>query len=153
MSKINLLAIILISSLLSACGFHVPKNSAPINASVTSNTNNLFTTEFKKHLNTNAMPSLQLEIGNEIQANQTAAYKKNGDSSSYTLTLSVPIKVLRGQKVLLSKNLTANITVSKLSALHSKSQADKLQIKHSFTQLRKTLAAKLLKILQHLNAN
>jgi succinate dehydrogenase hydrophobic anchor subunit len=31
MSKINLLAIILISSLLSACGFHVPKNSAPIN--------------------------------------------------------------------------------------------------------------------------
>jgi LPS-assembly lipoprotein len=126
------------------------KNSAPINASVTGDVNSLFITEFKKHLDASAMPSLQLEIGNEVQTNQTAAYKKNGDSSSYTLTLSVPIKVLRAQKVLLSKNLTTSITVSELSAL---SQADKLQIKRSFSQLRETLATKLLRILQHLNAN
>jgi LPS-assembly lipoprotein len=150
MSKTNLLSIFIISSLLSACGFHVPKNSAPINASVTGDVNSLFITEFKKHLDASAMPSLQLEIGNEVQTNQTAAYKKNGDSSSYTLTLSVPIKVLRAQKVLLSKNLTTSITVSELSAL---SQADKLQIKRSFSQLRETLATKLLRILQHLNAN
>jgi hypothetical protein len=62
----------------------------------------------------------------------------------------VPIKVLRAQKILLSKNLTTSITVSELSAL---SQADKLQIKRSFSQLRETLATKLLRILQHLNAN
>ncbi|VVM21766.1 hypothetical protein BSPWISOXPB_1546, partial [uncultured Gammaproteobacteria bacterium] len=129
------------------------KNSAPINASVTGDVNSLFITEFKKHLDASAMPSLQLEIGNEVQTNQTAAYKKNGDSSSYTLTLSVPIKVLRAQKVLLSKNLTTSITVRKLSTLRSKSQADKLQIKRSFSQLRETLATKLLRILQHLNAN
>ena len=149
MPKTNLLSIILISSLLSACGFHVPKNSTPINASVTGNTNSLFITEFKKHLDTNTKPSLQLEIGNEVQRNQTAAYKKNGDSSSYVLTLSVPIKVVRDQKVLLSKNLTASITIKEVTL----SQADTLQITSSFSQLRQTLVTELLRILQHLNAN
>ena len=149
MSKTNLLSIILISSLLSACGFHVPKNSAPINASVMGNVNSLFITEFKKHLDANAKPSLQLEIGNEVQRNQTTAYKKNGDSSSYMLTLGVPIKVLRGQKVLLSKNLTASTTIKEVTL----SQADTLQITRSFSQLRKTVVTKLLRILQHLNAN
>ncbi len=141
MSKTNLLSIILISSLLSACGFHVPKNSTPINASVMGNTNSLFVTEFKKHLDTNTKPSLQLEIGNEVQRNQTAAY--------YVLTLSVPIKVLRDQKVLLSKNLTASITIKEVTL----SQADTLQITSSFSQLRQTLITELLRILQHLNAN
>jgi hypothetical protein len=61
-------------SLLSACGFHVPKNSAPINTSVTGDVNSLFITEFKKHLDASAMPSLQLEIGNEVQTNQTAIF-------------------------------------------------------------------------------
>jgi LPS-assembly lipoprotein len=152
MSKTNLLSIIIISGLLSACGFHVPKNDASINASLTGNTNSIFITEFKKHLDANAKPSLQLKIGNEVQRNQTTTYKKNGDSNSYTLTLSVPIKVFRGKKALLSKTLIASTTIATVGET-PKSQANTLQIKRSFAQLRKTVVTKLLRILQHLNAN
>lgn len=149
MSTINLLSIILISSLLSACSFHIPKNNVPINVLMIDNTNSIFITEFKKHLDVNIKPSLHIAISNEVQRKQTISYKKNGDSNNYMLTLSVPIKILRGQKVLLSKNLTASITIKKITLL----QADTLQIKRSFTQLRKIVVIKLLRILQHLNEN
>ncbi len=149
MLKINLLSIILIFSLLSACNFHISENSAPINVSVMGNTNSIFVTELKKHLSVNTKSSLHIEIGNEVQRNQTIAYRKDGGSSSYMLTLNVPIKILRGQKILLLKNLTASTTIKEMTL----SQADTLQIKYSFSQLRKTVITKLMRILTRLNAN
>ncbi len=149
MLNANLLFIVLISSLLSACGFYVPKNTAPINISITSDTESAFVTELKKHLDANITPSLHVEISTEVQTKQIIAYKNNGDISSYMLTLSVPIKIIRNQTPLLAKNLTATTTLKKMEL----AQADKIQTKHSFNQLRKSVIVKLLRILTQLNAN
>lgn len=149
MPKTHLLSIILISSLLNACGFHVPKDTPPINASITGVTDSTFVREFKKHLDVNMAPSLRIEIGEEVQRNQTTAYKSDGDTSSYMLTLSVPIKVWRAQELLLSKNLIATTMLKKMELL----QANTLQTEHGFVQLRKKVVARVLRILTQLNAN
>ncbi|HAN33292.1 MAG TPA: hypothetical protein DER62_03095, partial [Gammaproteobacteria bacterium] len=65
MSKINLLSIILITSLLSACGFHTPYKNTPLNASITSTDNNAFTLELKKRFNSEATQSLAIQVGDE----------------------------------------------------------------------------------------
>ncbi|MDC9715430.1 MAG: hypothetical protein PSN36_06425 [Gammaproteobacteria bacterium] len=148
MSKINLLSIVLITSLLSACGFHTPNNAVSINASVTSSNNNIFAAELKKHFDPQVQQSLRVEIGNEVQKQQTVAYKKNDDISSYTLTLAIPVKVFRGKKMLLSKDLTASITANELST-----QADRLQVNRSYIQLRSTIVKRLLRRLNSLNAH
>ncbi|CAC9433865.1 hypothetical protein BHECKSOX2_776 [Bathymodiolus heckerae thiotrophic gill symbiont] len=148
MSKINLLSIILITSLLSACSFHTPNNAISINASITSSANNAFAAELKKHFNPQAQQSLRVEIGDEMQKQQTIAYKTNDDVSSYTLTLAIPVKVFRGKKLLLSKDLTASIIANKLST-----QADRLQVNRSYTQLRSTIVKRLLRRLNSLNAH
>ncbi len=149
MLKTNLLSIVIISGLLSACGFHVPKNNTAVNASITGDVNSAFASEFKKHLDVNSAPSLRVNIGAEVQNTRSTAYKNNGDTSSYMLTLSVPIKVIRGQELLLSKNLKATTTLKEMEL----SQANTLQTTHGFAQLRKTVASKLLRILTQLNAN
>ncbi|NYT27320.1 MAG: hypothetical protein H0A76_05155 [Candidatus Thiodubiliella endoseptemdiera] len=147
MSKINLLAIILISTLLSACGFHTPNNITSLNASITGNTSGAFAVELKKHFNTNAVQLLTVQIGNEVQKQQTVTYSA-GIVSSYSLTLGVPIKIFQHKKLLLVKTLTANTTMSKLSL-----QANRLQITTSYTQLRKDIVTKLLRRLKALNAD
>lgn len=144
MSKINLLAILIISSLLSTCGFHVPNNVTPLNASITGKADNAFATELKKHLNVKATQSLSVQIGDEVQKKQAIAYSR-GVASSHTLTLSVPVKISRDNKPLLSTVLTASTTISKLS-----SQANRLQTDASYAQLRSTIVAKLLRRLKHL---
>jgi len=151
MSKINFLSIVLMTALLSSCGFHAPyKNTSIINASIISNANNAFTTELKKRFNQEATQSLTIQIGNEVQKKQTSSYKSDGKASSYTLNLSVPIKVFNNDnKLLLSKNLNASIHLSKMSA----TQADRLQIEENYEQLRNTIIKKLLRRLSKLNEN
>ncbi len=150
MSKINFLSIILITSLLSACGFHTPYKNTPLNASVSANDNNTFATELKKRFNLEAMQSLSIQIGDETQKKQTASYKTTGSANSYTISLSVPVKVFNlDKKLLLSQDLTASTHLSKMSA----PQADRLQINEAYTQLRNTIIKKLLRRLNRLNEN
>ncbi len=150
MSKINLLSIILITSLLSACGFHTPYKNTPLNASVTSTDNNTFTTELKKRFNQEATQTLAIQIGDEVQKKQTSSYNSSGKTNSYTLSLSVPVKVFNNDnKLLLSQNLVASTHLSKMSA----TQADRLQIAESYKQLRNTIIKKLLRRLNRLNEN
>ncbi|SFV82249.1 hypothetical protein MNB_SUP05-6-1002 [hydrothermal vent metagenome] len=150
MSKINLLSIILITSLLSACGFHTPVKNTPLNASITSTDNNAFTLELKKRFNSEATQSLAIQVGDEAQKKQTSSYDSSGKTSSYTLSLSVPVKVFNNNnKLLLSQDLTASTHLSKMSA----TQADRLQIAESYEQLRNTIIKKLLRRLNRLNEN
>ena len=150
MSKINLLSIILITSLLSACGFHTPYKNTPLNASITSTDNNAFTLELKKRFNSEATQSLAIQVGDEVQKKQTSSYNSSGKTSSYTLSLSVPVKVFNNNnKLLLSQDLTASTHLSKMSA----TQADRLQIAESYEQLRNTIIKKLLRRLNRLNEN
>ncbi|RUM86708.1 MAG: hypothetical protein DSZ20_00860 [Candidatus Thioglobus sp.] len=150
MSKINLLSIILITSLLSACGFHTPYKNTPLNASITSTDNNAFTLELRKRFNSEATQSLAIQVGDEVQKKQTSSYNSSGKTSSYTLSLSVPVKVFNNNnKLLLSQNLTASTHLSKMSA----TQADRLQIAESYEQLRNTIIKKLLRRLNRLNEN
>jgi LPS-assembly lipoprotein len=150
MSKINLLSIILITSLLSACGFHTPYKNTPLNASITSTDNNAFTLELKKRFNSEATQSLAIQVGDEAQKKQTSSYDSSGKTNSYTLSLSVPVKVFNNNnKLLLSQDLTASTHLSKMSA----TQADRLQIAESYEQLRNTIIKKLLRRLNRLNEN
>ena len=150
MSKINLLSIILITSLLSACGFHTPYKNTPLNASITSTDNNAFTLELRKRFNSEATQSLAIQVGDEVQKKQTSSYDSSGKTSSYTLSLSVPVKVFNNNnKLLLSQDLTASTHLSKMSA----TQADRLQIAESYEQLRNTIIKKLLRRLNRLNEN
>lgn len=150
MSKINLLSIVLITSLLSACGFHTPYKNSPLNASVTSTNNNAFTTELKKRFNQEATQTLAIHIGDEVQKKQTSSYNSSGKTNSYTLSLSVPVKVFnKNNELLLSQNLVASTHLSKMDA----TQADRLQIAESYKQLRNTIIKKLLRRLNRLNEN
>jgi LPS-assembly lipoprotein len=92
--------------------------------------------------------SLVVQIDNEVQKKQTATYS-NGVSSSYTLTLSVPVKIFRNKKILLSKTLTASTTIGKLPT----TQADRLQIDTNYLQLRNIVVTKLLRRLRYLDEN
>lgn len=150
MSKINLLSVILITSLLSACGFHTPVKNTPLNASIVSTDNNAFTAELKKRFNSEALQSLAIQVGSEVQKKQTSSYNSSGKANSYTLSLSVPVKVFNNNnKLLLSQDLTASMHLSKMSA----TQADRLQIAESYKQLRNTIIKKLLRRLSRLNEN
>lgn len=150
MSKISFLSIILITSLLGACGFHTPYKNTPLNASISANDNNTFATELRKRFNSEATRSLSIQVGDEIQKKQTASYTLTGMDNSYTLSLSVPIKIFnRDNKLLLSKSLTANTHLSKMIA----AQADRLQINKAYTELRNTIIKKLLRRLNRLNEN
>lgn len=150
MSKINLFSIILITSLLSSCGFHTPIKNSPLNAMIVADKNNTFATELTKRFDPEAMQSLVVQIGSEVQKKQTASYTSAGKENSYTLSLSVPVKVFdRNDKLLMSQDLNANIHLSKMSA----AQADRLQITESYNQLRSTIIKKLLRRLNRLNEN
>ncbi|SFV77862.1 hypothetical protein MNB_SUP05-13-374 [hydrothermal vent metagenome] len=150
MSKISLLSIILITTLLSSCGFHTPYKNTPLNASVTATANNAFATELKKSFNQEAMQTLAIQIGDEVQKKQIASYNSSGLTNSYTLTLTLPVKVFdNGNKLLLSQDLTASTHLSKMSS----TQADRLQIAESYIQLRNTIIKKLLSRLDRLNEN
>lgn len=150
MSKISLLSIILITTLLSSCGFHTPYKNTPLNASVIATANNAFATELKKSFNQEAMQTLAIQIGDEVQKKQIASYNSSGLTNSYTLTLTLPVKVFdNGNKLLLSQDLTASTHLSKMSS----TQADRLQIAESYIQLRNTIIKKLLSRLDRLNEN
>lgn len=84
-----------------------------------------------------------------MQRSQTTAYESDGDTSSYMLTFSVPIKVWRDQELLLSKNLVATTMLKEMEL----SQTNTLQTEHGFVQLRKKIVARVLRILTQLNAN
>lgn len=143
MSKINLLAAILVFSLLSACGFHAPTDTTSLNASITGNTEGAFATALKKHFNAKATQSLTLRIGNEVQKQRTSAYSA-GTASSHVLILGVPVKISRDKKTLLSKTLTASTIVSELPT----AQANRLQIAAAYVQLRDEIITKLLRRLK-----
>lgn len=150
MSKITLLSVILITSLLSSCGFHTPIKNTPLNAIITSVDSNAFAIELGKRFDQEAIQSLVIQIGNEVSKKQTASYKPDGETDSYTLSLSVPVKVFNSKnKLLLSQDLAANMHLSKMSS----TQADRLQIAESYKQLRNTIIKKLLRRLNRLNEN
>ena len=150
MSKINLLTALIITTLLSSCGFHTPYKNAALNATVISDKNNEFAKTLNKRLNQDAIKTLTVQIEAETQKQQTASYKSSGAENSYNLTLSVPIKVLNNNKeLLLSQTLTANTHFTKIDS----TQADRLQIQEGYQQLRSTLVKKLLRRLSKLNEN
>jgi outer membrane lipopolysaccharide assembly protein LptE/RlpB len=150
MSKINLSVLIITAALLSSCGFHTPIKNTPLNASIISEKSNVFASELQTRFNQNANQNLTIQIGPEVQKQQTSSYTSGNIVNSYTLNLSVPIKVYSvNQKLLLAQDLKASLHLSKITS----SQADRLQIEESYTQLRNTLIKKLIRRLSKLNAN
>ncbi len=151
MSKINLLAILLATTLLSSCGFHTPVKNTPLNATIVSEKSNEFSDELRKRFDQNAMQSLTIQIGAESKKQQTASYTSTNTANSYTLSLSVPIKVLNTKgELLLSQDLKAS---KHLSKINTSSQADRLQIEESYAHLRNTIIKKLIRRLAKLNEN
>ena len=150
MSKINLSVLIITTALLSSCGFHTPIKNTPLNASIVSEKSNAFASELQTRFNQSANQNLTIQVGPEVQKQQTSSYTSGNVVNSYTLSLSVPIKVYSAnQKLLLAQDLKASLHLSKITS----SQADRLQIEESYTQLRNTLIKKLIRRLSKLNAN
>jgi outer membrane lipopolysaccharide assembly protein LptE/RlpB len=150
MSKINLSVLIITAALLSSCGFHTPIKNTPLNASIVSEKSNAFASELKTRFNQSANQNLTIQVGPEVQKQQTSSYTSGNVVNSYTLSLSVPVKVYSvNQKLLLAQDLKASLHLSKITS----SQADRLQIEESYTQLRNTLIKKLIRRLSKLNAN
>lgn len=150
MSKINLSVLIITAALLSSCGFHTPIKNTPLNASIVSEKSNAFASELKTRFNQSANQNLTIQVGPEVQKQQTSSYTSGNVVNSYTLSLSVPVKVYNAdQKLLLAQDLKASLHLSKITS----SQADRLQIEESYTQLRNTLIKKLIRRLSKLNAN
>lgn len=150
MSKINLSVLIITTALLSSCGFHTPIKNTPLNATIVSEKSNAFASELKTRFNQSANQNLTIQVGPEVQKQQTSSYTSGNVVNSYTLSLSVPIKVYSAnQKLLLAQDLKASLHLSKITS----SQADRLQIEESYTQLRNTLIKKLIRRLSKLNAN
>ena len=117
MSKINLLAVILATTLLSSCGFHTPVKNTELNAIIVSEQSNNFASELRKRFNQEAAQNLTIKIGTEVQKQQTASYTVTNTANTYTLTLSVPITILNAdQKILLSQELTARTHLKKMAA-------------------------------------
>jgi LPS-assembly lipoprotein len=150
MFKLNLLALILATLLLSSCGFHTPIKNTNLNATIVSDKSNTFANELQKRFNQDASKNLTIQIDTEIKKQHTVSYATDNTANSYTLSLIVPIKVFNiEKKLLLSQNLKASIHLKKLSL----SQADRLQIKESYAQLRNTVIKKLIRRLSKLNEN
>jgi outer membrane lipopolysaccharide assembly protein LptE/RlpB len=150
MSKINLSVLIITAALLSSCGFHTPIKNTPLNASIVSEKSNAFASELKTRFNQSANQNLTIQVGPEVQKQQTSSYTSGNVVNSYTLSLSVPVKVYSvNQKLLLAQDLKASLHLSKITS----SQADRLQIEESYTQLRNTLIKKLIRRLSKLNEN
>ena len=150
MSKINLSVLIITAALLSSCGFHTPIKNTPLNATIVSEKSNAFASELKTRFNQSANQNLTIQVGPEVQKQQTSSYTSGNVVNSYTLSLSVPVKVYNAdQKLLLAQDLKASLHLSKITS----SQADRLQIEESYTQLRNTLIKKLIRRLSKLNAN
>ncbi|BBB24596.1 LPS-assembly lipoprotein [Isorropodon fossajaponicum endosymbiont JTNG4] len=151
MSKINLLVATIIITLLSSCGFHASYKNSAINASITSSRHNAFADELQKRFNQNIPKTLAVQVGAENQNQRTASYNtSSNEASSYTLSLSVPIKVFnQHNKLLLSQTFSANTYLSKMDV----SQADRLQIEEGYQQLRHLIIRQLLRKLSKLNEN
>ncbi|MDC9726927.1 MAG: LPS assembly lipoprotein LptE [Candidatus Thioglobus sp.] len=150
MLKIALLPIILATTLLSSCGFHAPVKNTTLNATITSDKSNAFAAELETRFNQEAAKNLSIQIGAEVKKQQTASYTTSNTANSYTLSLSVPVKVFNADnKLLLSQDLAASMHLSKVSS----AQADRLQIEESYTQLRNTVIKKLIRRLSKLNEN
>lgn len=150
MTKTRLLPILLITLFLGACGFHSPHKNPSLNAVIKTSTPNLFADVLKKHLNSDALPSVLLEIGDEIRTQRGSAYDSQGQVSNYELSLSVAVKILSNERKLLSSNtLTASIYLNRIIA----TQADRLQLSQGYEQLRKRLIKQLLRKLNRLNEN
>ena len=151
MSKINFLTLILVTLLLSSCGFHTPVKNTPLNAVIVSANTNEFARELQSRFNQNAVQNLTIQLGSEMRKQQTASYTSSNSVNSYTLSLSVPVKVFGAkQQLLLSQDLRANLHLSKITA---STQADRLQIEEAYAQLRNTLIKKLIRRLSKLNEN
>ena len=151
MSKINFLTLILVTLLLSSCGFHTPVKNTPLNAVIVSANTNEFARELQSRFNQNAVQNLTIQLGSEMRKQQTASYTSSNSVNSYTLSLSVPVKVFGAkQQLLLSQDLKANLHLSKITA---STQADRLQIEEGYAQLRNTLIKKLIRRLSKLNEN
>ncbi|MCH9745418.1 MAG: hypothetical protein K0U04_01685 [Proteobacteria bacterium] len=151
MSKINFLTLILVTLLLSSCGFHTPVKNTPLNAVIVSANTNEFARELQSRFNQNAVQNLTIQLGSEMRKQQTASYTSSNSVNSYTLSLSVPVKVFGAkQQLLLSQDLKANLHLSKITA---STQADRLQIEEAYAQLRNTLIKKLIRRLSKLNEN
>ena len=151
MSKINFLTLILVTLLLSSCGFHTPVKNTPLNAVIVSANTNEFARELQSRFNQNAVQNLTIQLGSEMRKQKTASYTSSNSVNSYTLSLSVPVKVFSAkQQLLLSQDLKANLHLSKITA---STQADRLQIEEAYAQLRNTLIKKLIRRLSKLNEN
>ncbi len=150
MSKINLLVATIVVTLLGSCGFHTPYKNSAINASIASSHNNTFVDELQKRFNQNIPQTLVIQVGAENQNQRTASYTLSNKASSYTLSLSVPIKVFnQHNKLLLFQTFSANTHLSKMD----ESQADRLQIEEGYQQLRHLIIKQLLRKLAKLNEN
>jgi outer membrane lipopolysaccharide assembly protein LptE/RlpB len=143
------ISLIIFTLFLSACGFHTPNKNTNLNVSIISHPNNIFANLLKTRLNSNALQILRIEIGAEKMRLKDAAYTDGNQVRSYNLNLSVPIQVFKGKTLLSTTVVSAKIYLNK--ALEE--QADHLQVKAAYQQLRGILVQKVLRRLTRLNEN
>ncbi len=150
MKKIKLLVTLITVAMLSSCGFHTPYKNLAVNANIVTSGDNIFANELKKKFDQDLAQNLTIEIGAEKQTKQTSSYTSAGKANSYTLGISVDVKVTnRKNELLLSQELSANKHLSKMSS----SQADRLQIEQAYSQIRSSIIKKLLRRLSKLDEN
>jgi outer membrane lipopolysaccharide assembly protein LptE/RlpB len=140
MKKIILL--MAVTLFLSACGFHAPRQASDINAVIVASENNTFAEAFKRYLDPAAIPSVVLQIGFVTRKQQSTTYKADNQVRSYTLDLSVPIKIFdQNKKLLLLQIFSASSHLNKITD----TQTDTLQIKEAYQQLQDIIARKVLR--------
>ncbi len=150
MYKFFIYFLILFTSLIYGCGFHLAHQTSDINAKIVSSVENAFTKQVESQFNKKSKANFIINIADEIKNEQSVTYTSKGKRSETKIYLSIPIKVYDlSNNLLFKKTLSANKNVSKTGF----SQADDLQIAESYQQLRRTLANSLLLKLKALNAN
>lgn len=148
MSKINFLSIFFLSIFLSSCGFHAPYKSSDINASVSSNENNLFASSLVKRFKSNSDESFNINIEDERKTKQNSSFNSSGTLARYNLSISVNVEIYNKENVLLIKE---DLKASSYHNALSSTQADKLQIEEAYSNLRENLIKQLLRRMYRLN--
>lgn len=134
---------LLLISLISACGFHLPVQSFNLNAHINASNNNKFAYLLRTKLNRTSKKTLSIDISTEVNTRRIASYNQ-GIANGYYLTSEIPVSVSKGQKQLLKTTLTQGIYINDTGRVLS----NDLQYQHHYKQLRHKLLADFIRQLK-----
>jgi outer membrane lipopolysaccharide assembly protein LptE/RlpB len=150
---IKKILVISLAFIMSSCGFHFPAKENIINTTIVADTNNEFATQieevFADYIGEKAR-YLIIKIGNENKTKRAISYNSNGDVKQYIFSFKVAVKVFDdNDKLLLDKDLTA----STYNYLTDFIQANRLQEKQIYIDLRNQVIENFLITIKYLSEN